>query len=323
MEDGCQTRRQGKRGHQRACEAPRWYGGGLNIREQIGAPQAERKRPRRAAYALPTLFTSANIFLGFIAIVQTFEGALQASAGNLGFNGHFLNAAKALGVAVLVDGLDGRIARLTHTTSDFGRELDSLADVITFGIAPAVLVYVWGVLSVATLGDDSLYSHLRRAGYLVAFFYLLCGAVRLARFNVQTNPMPKNPGRPDRKYFVGMPIPAGAAFVAAIVYRFPWPIRSVQVSVVWLVLVGVVGLLMVSNWRYPSFKQLGLAKPRSPLVVLIVAGGLFVIWMWSQPVLLAIVLAYVLSGIVIRVGGIVRRRRRSQPPASLPEHQIG
>ncbi|MBV9038225.1 MAG: CDP-alcohol phosphatidyltransferase family protein, partial [Acidobacteriaceae bacterium] len=166
------------------------------------------KRPRRAAYALPTLFTSGNIFLGFIAILQAFEGALQVRGGDFGVNAHFALAAKLLGFAVFFDGLDGRIARMTNTVSDFGRELDSLADVITFGIAPAVLAFVWGVLFVATPDEGNLLSHLSRAGYLLAFFYLLCGAVRLARFNVQTNPMPKNPGRPDRKYFVGMPIPA-------------------------------------------------------------------------------------------------------------------
>jgi CDP-diacylglycerol---serine O-phosphatidyltransferase len=282
-----------------------------------------RKRPRRAAYALPTLFTSANIFLGFIAMMQTFEGALQAHNGDMGRNAHFVNAAKALGFAVFSDGLDGYIARMTNTTSDFGRELDSLADVITFGIAPAVLAYVWGVLFVTTFGDGTLYGHLTRAGYLVAFFYLLCGAVRLARFNVQTNPLPKNPGRPDRKYFVGMPIPAAAGFVAAIVYFHAWPVRSVQVSVIWLILVGIIGLLMVSSWRYPSFKQVLATKPRSPLVVLIVAGAIFIILSWPRPVLLICALSYVLSGILIRVGGIVRRRRRSQPPAPLPEQQIG
>lgn len=289
----------------------------------LAGSQSLKKRPRRAAYALPTLFTSANIFLGFIAIVQTFEAALQARTDSGGAITHFANAAKALGFAVFFDGLDGRIARMTNTTSDFGRELDSLADVITFGIAPAVLAYVWGVLFVATSGDGPLYSHLTRGGYLIAFFYLLCGAVRLARFNVQTNPMPKNPGRPDRKYFVGMPIPAGAGFIAAVVYRFPIAIRSVELSIVWLIAVALVSLLMVSNWRYPSFKQLGMSKPRSPLVVLIVAGTLFIIWMWSQPVLLVMAITYVSSGILIRAGGIMRRRRRSTPPTPLPEHQIG
>src|SRR5690242_221946 len=212
---------------------------------------------------------------------------------------------------------------MTNTVSDFGRELDSLADVITFGIAPAVLVFVWGVLFVVPLGDGVVQSQLDRAGYLVSFFYLLCGAVRLARFNVQTNPMPKNPGRPDRKYFVGMPIPAAAGLIAAAVFADDAPVRSFAFSVLWLVCVVVVALLMVSTWRYPSFKQINVSKPRTPLIVLIMGGVAFLIWEWPQPVLLAAASTYVASGIVIRVGGIIRRRRRSRPPASLPEHQIG
>ena len=221
------------------------------------------------------------------------------------------------------DGLDGRIARMTHTTSDFGRELDSLADVITFGIAPAVLAFVWGVLFVAEPARGLLLSHLSRAGYLVAFFYLLCGAVRLARFNVQTNPMPKNPGRPDRKYFVGMPIPAGAGFIAAVVYMDSSPVRSFAFSVTWLVLTGIVSLLMVSNWRYPSFKQISVLTPHTPLIVLLIGGVAFAIWNWSQPVLLAFATAYVSSGILLRIGGLVRRHKRMRSPSPLPEHQIG
>lgn len=285
-------------------------------------PREATKPRRRAAYVLPSLFTSGNIFLGFIAIAQAFEGAMQAAAGNLGQNAHFSLAAKALGWAVFLDGLDGRIARMTNTTSDFGRELDSLADVITFGIAPAVLAFVWGVHFAVAPSEGDLQVHLRRAGYLVAFFYLLCGAVRLARFNVQTNPVPKNPGRPDHKYFVGMPIPAGAGFIAAVVFMDSSPVRSFAFSIAWLVIVGIVGLLMVSTWRYPSAKQINVSKPRTPLIVLIVGCIAFLIWEWAQPFLLAAACAYVGSGIVIRFGGLIRRRRRSRPPAHLPEHQV-
>lgn len=256
-------------------------------------------------------------------MLQTFDGAMQVSAGDYGPNPHFSTAAKALGFAVFFDGLDGRIARMTNTTSDFGRELDSLADVITFGIAPAVLAFVWGVLFVINPANGQLTTHLHRAGYLLAFFYLLCGAVRLARFNVQTNPTPKNPGRPDRKYFVGMAIPAGAGFIAAVVYMDPSPVQTFTFAVAWLVMLAIVSLLMVSTWRYPSFKQISVSKPRTPLIVLIVGCVAFVIWNWSQPVLLAAASAYVLSGIVIRIGGLVRRRRKLRPRPSLPEHQIG
>ncbi len=279
------------------------------------------KRPRRAAYVVPTLFTSANMFLGFVAILQAFQGALEAEGGDFNVNQHFTIAAKALGFAVFFDGLDGWIARTTNTTSDFGRELDSLADVITFGIAPAVLAFVWGVLFVIS-PIEGFGSHITRAGYLVAFFFALCGAVRLARFNVQTNPAPKNPGRPGRKYFVGMPIPAGAGFIAASVYMDAAPVRSFAFSVAWLIGLTVVALLMVSTWRYPNFKQISSSKPRSPLIVLVV-GAVGIIWAWSQPVLLILAIAYVLSGIVLRIGGLVRRRIRSRPPAPVQEHQVG
>ena len=139
-----------------------------------------RRTPRRAAYVLPTLFTSGNIFLGFLAILKTFQGALEAHGGNLGYNDHFATAAKAIGFAVFFDGLDGRIARMTNTVSDFGREMDSLADVITFGIAPAVLAFVWGVQFGQTAPGDPIMSPLLRAGYFVSFIYLLCGAAGLA-----------------------------------------------------------------------------------------------------------------------------------------------
>jgi CDP-diacylglycerol--serine O-phosphatidyltransferase len=296
---------------------------GLTFRERFIDPRSPDRRPRRAAYILPTLFTSGNIFLGFLAILQSFQGALQAQSGDFGANQHFALAAKAIGFAVFFDGLDGRIARMTNTVSDFGRELDSIADVVTFGLAPAVLIFVWGVLFVIPPFEGQIYSHLVRAGYFVAFVYLLCGAVRLARFNVQTNPAPKNPGRPDRKYFVGMPIPSAAGFVAAVVYFFDSsPIRSFTYSVIWLVGAALISVLMVSTWRYPSFKQLSVSKPRTPLVAIVISGIVLLIWFWSQPVLLLIASTYVLSGIVIRLGGIVRRRLR-RPPAELPEHQIG
>jgi CDP-diacylglycerol---serine O-phosphatidyltransferase len=161
-----------------------------------------------------------------------------------------------------------------------------------------------------------------RIGYVATFFYVLCGAVRLARFNVQTNPTPKNPGRPDRKYFVGMPIPAGAAFIAASVYMDASPVRSLGFSLVWLITVCLVALLMVSRWRYPSFKQIVSSKPRSPLIVLVL-GAVAIICFWSQPVLLILAVTYVLSGIALRIGGLLRRHRRSRPRAPVQERQVG
>jgi CDP-diacylglycerol---serine O-phosphatidyltransferase len=290
----------------------------LTFKERFFDPRPETRRPRRAAYALPTLFTAGNIFLGFIAILRAIEGALLGATGQLGSNPHFEVAAKAIGAAVVLDGLDGRIARMTNTVSAFGREMDSLADVITFGIAPAVLAYTWGVQFVQPGGF--LTDH--RAGYFLAFIFLLCGAARLARFNVQTNPVPKNPGRADRKYFVGLPIPAAAAMVAAVVYASDSvPLEWWILSVLWLVLLALLSFLMVSTWRYPSFKEINLRGPRSPLTVIFFGALIYLVWNYSQPVLLSITILYVGTGIVIRAAGIVRRRFRPHPPPPQPEHQ--
>jgi CDP-diacylglycerol--serine O-phosphatidyltransferase len=246
---------------------------------------------------------------------------LLEGSGHTGSNPHFEVAAKAIGVAVVLDGLDGRIARMTNTVSDFGREMDSLADVIAFGIAPAVLAYAWGVEFTAPGGF--LQDH--RAGTIFAFIYLLCGAARLARFNVQTNPVPKNPGRPDRKYFVGLPIPAAAAIVAAIVYAADSaPLSWWMLSALWLLLLATLSFLMVSTWRYPSFKDLSLTHPRSPLSIILMGVLIFLVWNFSQPVLLILAISYVGVGVAIRIGGAVRRRLRPQPqPPQEPEHQVG
>jgi CDP-diacylglycerol--serine O-phosphatidyltransferase len=290
----------------------------LTLRQRFFDSRSPSRRPRRAAYALPTLFTAGNVFLGFLAILRSVQGVLLEGRGHTGSNPHFEVAAKAIGVAVVLDGLDGRIARMTNTVSDFGREMDSLADVIAFGIAPAVLAYAWGVEFTAPGGF--LQDH--RAGTIFAFIYLLCGAARLARFNVQTNPVPKNPGRPDRKYFVGLPIPAAAAIVAAIVYAADSaPLSWWMLSALWLLLLATLSFLMVSTWRYPSFKEISLTGPRSPLTVIFFGALIYLIWNYSQPVLLALASLYVASGILLRAGGIIRRRVRPHPPPPEPEHQ--
>ena len=305
----------------------------LRFRDRLIDPRSPDRAPRRAAYALPTLFTAGNLFLGFYAIMEAFRGALlnaQVDAA-AGAAGHFRAAAIAIGVAVFLDGLDGRIARLTRTVSDFGREMDSLADVISFGIAPAVLAYAWGVEFAGAPPAPLTLEHLHRAGYFCAFLFLLCGALRLARFNVQVNPVPKNPGRVGRKYFVGMPIPAAAGMVASVVYAFveQGPLQWWVLSAAWLALLGLLSFLMVSTWRYPSFKDLSLVRPRSPLTFLPIIILLYLIWDLSQPMLLVMSVCYVMSGILIRAGGIVRRRMRPSRPEpdqrseQHPEHQVG
>lgn len=293
----------------------------LNLTERLVDPRSPDRRPRRVAYALPTLFTAGNLFLGFLATLKAYEGSLYAAAGNLGFNFHFQAAAIMIGVAVFLDGLDGRIARMTNTVSDFGREMDSLADVITFGIAPGVLAFAWGIQFVdgelGVLGRD----HIRRAGYFATFFYALCGAARLARFNVQKNPVPKNPGRPDRKYFVGLPIPAAAAMVAAVVFAAgSEPVLWWPYAIIWILLLLGLALLMISTWRYRSFKDFNLLRPRSTASIIVLGSLIYLVWNYPQPALLGMAVAYVGSGILVRFLGILRRLR---PAPARREHPVG
>ena len=295
----------------------------MGLKDRLVDPRSPDRRPRRAAYALPTLFTAGNIFLGYIAILRSFRGAMQAASGAPGAHEHFTIAATAIMAAGVLDGLDGRIARMTNTTSEFGREMDSLADVISFGIAPAVLAFAWGVQFV----EPSLGEHIRKqlfnAGYFIAFLFLLCGAARLARFNIQKNPVPKNPGRPDRKYFVGLPIPAAAGMVCAVVFASDGePFTSWQASAAWLALLLLLGFLMVSTWRYYSFKGINLSKPYTPLLIILVGALIYATWNWPQPVILALAIGYVGGGILIRIGGIIRRRIRPTP-APPSEQRIG
>jgi CDP-diacylglycerol--serine O-phosphatidyltransferase len=195
--------------------------------------------------------------------------------------------------------------------------------VISFGFAPAVLAFSWGVQFLDPSIDPAIHDAITRAAYFISFLFLVCGSARLARFNIQKNPIPKNPGRPDRKYFVGLAIPAAAGMVASVVYAFgSSPIRYWPVAAAWLALLALLAFLMVSTWRYYSFKDINLLQPRSPLMVIAICALLWLIWNYSQPVLLAIATAYVASGIVIRIGGIVRRHLRPSPPRH-PEHQIG
>jgi len=293
----------------------------LRLRERLIDPKSPDRRPRRAAYVLPALFTAGNLFLGYLSIMKSVQAAIAGASGAPGAGAEFAAAATTIGVAVFLDGLDGQIARMTNTVSDFGRELDSLADVITFGVAPAVLAFAWGVHFLDGNLGGPVREHVVRAGYFLAFLFLLCGAARLARFNVQVNPLPKNPGRADRKYFVGLPIPAAAAMVAAVVFGFAGePLRWWPFSMAWMGLLMVLSFLMVSTWRYRSFKEMNLLRPRSPVSVVLLGSLIYLTWNYPQPVLLAMAVAYVGSGIFIRAGGIVKRRLRPAPPQ--PHHQV-
>jgi CDP-diacylglycerol--serine O-phosphatidyltransferase len=266
------------------------------------------RRQRKGMYILPSLFTTANLAAGYYAILQVMHGSV-------GEAWHFDFAAKAIGFAVLFDGLDGRIARMTKTSSDFGRELDSLADVITFGVAPALLAYMWGfhLLPPALFADHEFRTKLVQFGAIASFLFLVAGASRLARFNIQANPQPSNPGKPDKKYFVGMPIPAGAGVVAAVVHFTQDPLLAAWMAITWLLLVLAVGYLMVSTWRFYSFKDIHF-NTRQPFRIMILLAAIFVsIWFYSRWVLFGIALIYMFSGVWWRLQWIIRRR--PSPPA--------
>lgn len=295
----------------------------FNFAESLIDPKSPDRRPRRAAYALPTLFTAGNLLLGFLAIMETFRGSMDFTLQVADAWKHFELAAIYIGISVFVDGLDGRIARMTNTVSDFGRELDSLADVISFGIAPGVLAFAWGVQFVDwSIVDPTMRVQLQRGTYFITFLFLLCGASRLARFNISENPIPKNPGRPDRKYFVGLPIPAAAGMVAAVVYALDsQPLRVWYFAVAWMALIGLLAFLMVCTWRYRSFKDFNLLSPRSFKSVITLGSFIYLLFNFSQPALLALGTTYVASGILVRIGGLLRRK--SAAPAQRPETQVG
>src|SRR5271169_1489060 len=267
------------------------------------------RRLRKGLYILPSLFTTANIALGYYAILQITHGTAAEPW-------HFDFAAKAIGFAVLFDGLDGRIARMTKTSSDFGKELDSLADVITFGVAPALLAWMWGFRQLpAFLGSSELTGKMAQLGAIASFLFLMAGASRLARFNITTNPQPSNPGRPGKKYFVGMPIPAGAGVIAAVVHFSAGdPIASLWSCITWLAMVAATAYLMVSTWRFYSFKDIDF-RSRQPFRLIILFALLFAgIWFFSRPLLFAIALTYMFSGVFWRLQWIFRRKGNPPPP---------
>jgi CDP-diacylglycerol--serine O-phosphatidyltransferase len=260
-------------------------------------------------YILPSLFTAGNIAAGYYAIVQAIQGLVAQGTGGVAAD-HFDRSALAIGFAIVFDSFDGMIARMTNTASDFGKELDSLADVITFGVAPSLLGYIWGFRMLPEMAHPVMRARLLSLGVVACFLFLICGASRLARFNISVNPQPRNPGRPGKKYFVGMPIPAGAGVIASVIhFEDGSPIQDPRMSLLWLALILFAGFLMVSTWRFWSGKELALGN-RHPFQL--VAGlGLIgaLIFLDSEHMLILIALGYLVSGVLARLAYSWGRRR--------------
>jgi CDP-diacylglycerol--serine O-phosphatidyltransferase len=275
---------------------------------------------RRGMFLLPSLFTVGNIAAGYFSITES----IKATSGLGNAQLHLDWAAIAILLAIPFDGLDGRIARMTNTCSEFGKELDSLADAITFGVAPSLLALIWGFHFLPDSMNLELRQHLQQAGAFICFLFLIGGVSRLARFNISHDAQPRNPGRPGRKYFVGMPIPAAAGMLAATVhlcYGIPVEDWWWWVAFPWLVLVGLCGFLMVSTWRFWSAKEINFSRRHPFQLLFLLAPVLYIMIRFSNVVLFLMALAYMFSG--LWAGAAYswsrRRRRRLALPAPAAE----
>jgi CDP-diacylglycerol--serine O-phosphatidyltransferase len=236
-------------------------------------------------FLLPSLFTVGNMFCGYACVMYAMRGDLAV-------------AAPFIGVAVVLDMLDGRIARMTGTASEFGLQLDSLADVISFGLAPAILAFAWGL------------SELGRWGWAAGFLYVTACAMRLARFNIQS------PGQVDKRYFIGLPSPPAAGVIAATVFAFPRELSGFAQLVAAVAVVVVPAILMVSTVRFRSFKTLNLGYQRSYLSIFLFASFLVFIATEPQYTLLILAYTYLASAFIGLAISRLRTRRDLPPPAA-------
>ncbi|MBA1245329.1 CDP-diacylglycerol--serine O-phosphatidyltransferase [Pseudomonas japonica] len=253
----------------------------LPVDEHVEEGQdAEGRRVRhRGIYLLPNLFTTANLFAGFYSIINSITAQSALSAGNSAEAVKYYSfAAIAIFVAMVLDGLDGRVARMTNTQSAFGAEYDSLSDMVAFGMAPSLLAFVWAL---GAMG---------KVGWMVAFIYVAGAALRLARFNTQV-------GKADKRYFIGLASPAAAGVVAGTVWAMSdLEIPGAKLSFLVAILVAGAGMLMVSNIKYNSFKELDL-KGRVPFVAILAVVLVFAVVFIDPPkILLLIFLIYAASG---------------------------
>jgi CDP-diacylglycerol---serine O-phosphatidyltransferase len=258
--------------------------------------KAAKRGLRRGIYVLPSMLTAANLLCGYYAILAILtKGEFQLDY-----------AARAIGVAIVFDFMDGFFARLTNSHSEFGKQFDSLADVVSFGVAPAALAYAWGIREVSR--DSAAIIHVIQFAWLMSLLFAICCAWRLARFNVQG--MANTSGV---KYFIGMPTPAAAGMIAAIVHFWKAPLDDWRWSLLFFVFVGVLGMLMTSTVRYVSFKNLNLGKKRNSLLIVAIGAFIWTVVVYSEPVLLAIASVYTVSGVTLHIVRLAKQRRTQRP----------
>jgi len=281
------------------------------------AAPAARKGLKKGVYLVPSFFTALNILAGFYSLMMTMSAFRFLQLDQVDSTRMRLDrAAIAIGLAFVCDVLDGRVARMTKTATEIGIQLDSLADIVSFGLAPAFLAYVWGYGS--TLEG---WTNASQFAWFVSFMFVICGGFRLARFNVQASrPRPLAEGTPkvDKKSFVGLPIPVAGCLIAAIVHFTPTPLvkhgpKGPMLAIVMMVLVAFLALLMVSTLRFTSLKAVGTGRKDARLVIgMIALIGL--IYLYSQWVLLILVSAYLVHGLLLRGLTFTRRGGDKQPP---------
>ena len=267
--------------------------------QELGFPG--RRRPnlqlRRGIYLLPSMMTVANMLCGFYAIMSTLKG----SGADLD------NAGKAIGLAILFDSLDGFVARATGTSSEFGKQFDSLADMVSFGIAPAVLAFTWGVRGIL----ETEFLDIRRIheiGWWVALVFVICCAWRLARFNIQGMAPGSGP-----KHFVGLPCPAAAGLIAATVHAIKTPIEDWRWAIFWMFIVVGDAALMSSRIRYRSFKDIPMGRRQPSLIIILIGLLIWLIVLNSEVVLMLMATVFIASGLILHVVKLVRHRLVSQP----------
>lgn len=269
---------------------------------------------KKGLYVIPTLFTAANVAMGYLAVLSSIRGFDVAKANPELAASYFNSAGLAIGLAILFDTVDGRIARATRTATEIGVQFDSLADVLTFGIAPTALIYAWAIGPTFT---ESTFGH--NLAVFVLFMFLMCGAFRLARFNLQASRPAKlveGATKVDKKAFVGLPIPPAGGLLAAIVHFAPMPLNyygdkpSHYYSYALMGLIAVLAILMVSTIRYTSMKSPSGSGRQNIFLVLVIAAGAMAVFFYSQYALVTIAGLYVAHGVIFWIFRLIAGKFR-------------